>query len=132
MLKINDALDEKANILKKASVACNDITRMEHRDIIRYINICEYETLVKNCRFFLDMCPSSPDISRYLEYWRYLKGYLYGLRYVDEAMRNILETYEAGLQSMQPDGINFWRHETQKMLSNHFIPTWLAKWENKE
>lgn len=128
MLTLHDATKEKEDILKQPDL---DSSRMYFRNIFRYVNITEYQSLLDNIKFFLQICPKSMDGSKNIEYWRYLKGYLKGLRYVDNDLKQKLEDEEKIVLGFNSTSTTIFYNEIRRFLETVFIPTWLSKWEKK-
>lgn len=129
MININDAIKEKQEISRRTYT--NDSSRMYFHDILRYVNITEYQCLLDNVKFFLGICPRSMDRNKRMEYWKYLKGYLKGLRYVNQEMILILNSEQTILENLPANTIDNFYLEINRFCRNDFLPMWLSAWENK-
>lgn len=129
MIKISDAIKEKQEI--SARTYTNDSSRMYFHDILRYVNITEYQSLLDNIKFFLGICPRSMDREKRLEFWKYLKGYLKGLRYVNQEMIQMLNSEQIVIEAMPVNSIDNFYEEINRFCQKDFLPLWLSVWENK-
>lgn len=128
MLNLYNATKEKEDILNQPE---KDSSRMYFRNIFRYVNITEYQSLVDNVKFFLEICPKSMDGSKNVEYWRYLKSYLKGVRYFDNDLNQKVEAEEKIVLGFSTSNTKNFYEEIRRFLEKVFIPTWLSKWEKK-
>ena len=128
MLTVQQAIEERNKILQNPE---SDSSRRYFYDILRYVNITEYLSVVENIRFFLSVCPRSLDMAKNLEYWKYLRGYLSGLRYVDDALKQKMNEESSIFRNFKAETVNSFYNEINNFIQKTFLPMWLSHWENK-
>lgn len=127
-MTVQQAIKERKEISQSPEA---DSSRRYFHDILRYVNITEYLAVVENIRFFLSVCPHSLDTSKNLEFWKYLHGYLSGLRYVDDVLKQKMREETNIVQNLKISDVNSFYQEMNRFCQQIFLPMWLSHWENK-
>ena len=128
MTSIREAIVERERLLARTTGKAPLPFEAYQKDVVRYVNLGEYKTLLDNLEYFLKICPRSMDFKKCKTYWVYLKSYLGGIRYAKK-LENLLVAEAKKVESLNLETADSFVEEMKRFLSKEFLPVWVSCWD---